>query len=370
MLTKRPGGARYFEPILLLLYITPKLPSIDDGATGLVISKLHGDNVKLIINGSIAFDYLMSFPGSFYEHLIADKLDKISVSFLVDALNRRHGGCAANIAYSLALLGESPLLVGSVGRDFGEYEQKLASTGVDCSHIHHVEDVFTASFFCNTDRENNQISSFYTGAMQYARDISLEPFKDEKTLAIISPDDPEAMSRHARECREFGIPFIYDPSQQIVRLEGSTLRQDAEGAKVLIFNEYELEMFRKKTGLSDPRIFELAETVILTLGDDGAEIRNREGTLRIPCVPPQHIQDPTGVGDAFRSGIMKGMVSGLSWETTGRIAALAATYVLETDGPQNHHYDLDSFLRRYEAVFGPSPDLDRLQQSGYRTVEE
>ena len=313
--------------------------------------------MKLLITGSIAYDYLMSFPGRFSEHLLAEKLDKISLSFLVETLHKRHGGCAANIAYSLALLGEAPLLIGAAGSDFGEYEAKLASAGVDCSRVNKVDDVFTASFFCNTDKENNQIASFYTGAMQFARDISLEEFKNREVLAIISPNDPDAMKRHAEECRNFNIPFIYDPSQQIVWLDGETLRRDAQRAKALILNEYELELFYKKTGLDDNTIMDLVESVILTLGENGAEIRTKEKTYKIPIVKPSQVLDPTGVGDAFRAGVLKGMLCGLSWEMIGKMGALAAAYVLETDGPQAHHYTLASFIKRFEEYFGDHPEL-------------
>ncbi len=313
--------------------------------------------MKLLITGSIAYDYLMSFPGRFSEHLLAEKLDKISLSFLVETLHKRQGGCAANIAYSLALLGEAPLLIGAAGADFGEYEAKLARAGVDCSRVKKVNDVFTASFFCNTDKENNQIASFYTGAMQFARDISLEEFKNHEVLAIISPNDPEAMKRHAEECRNFNIPFLYDPSQQIVWLEGETLRRDAQRAKALILNEYELELFYKKTELDDKTILDLVESVILTLGENGAEIRTKEKTYKIPIVKPSQILDPTGVGDAFRAGILKGILCGLSWEVIGKMGALAAAYVLETDGPQAHSYTLASFIKRFEAFFGENAGL-------------
>lgn len=316
--------------------------------------------MKPLITGSIAFDYLMSFPGKFSEHLLADQLQNISVSFLVDKLNRRRGGCAGNIAYTLALLEEKPVLVGAVGSDFSDYGEALAATGVDLSGVLTREDVFTASFFCNTDSDNNQIASFYTGAMQFAREISLADLNVKEGLAIISPNDPEAMSRHAEECRALNIPFVYDPSQQIARLDGKALVESAKGAKILIVNEYELAMFKKKTGLDDAGLKTLAEIVIVTLGEKGAEIRLPDRDVRIPVAPPEQILDPTGVGDAFRAGLMKGLASGLSWETAGRIGSLAATYVLETDGPQSHAYALGEFVSRYEEVFGPCAEIRAL----------
>ncbi|MCK5147021.1 carbohydrate kinase family protein [bacterium] len=316
--------------------------------------------MKLIVTGSIAFDYLMSFPGKFSDHIIADQLKNISVSFLVDNLNRRRGGCAGNIVYSLALLGEKPLLVGSAGQDFSDYGRDLAEIGVDLSMVKIVDSVFTASFFCNTDSENNQIASFYTGAMQYAREIDIASLAGESVLAIISPNDPEAMVRNARTCREKGIPFIYDPSQQIARMDGDALVDSARGARILIVNEYELAMFKKKTGLDDAGLAELAEVVIVTLGERGTEIRLAERIVNIPIAQPEKILDPTGVGDAFRSGLMTGLANGLSWETSGRIGSLAATYVLETDGPQSHHYNVEDFVQRFITVFGGNDEVVQL----------
>ena len=309
--------------------------------------------MRPVVTGSIAFDYLMSFPGRFEEHFLPEKLDRISVSFLVDQLNLRRGGCAANIAYSLALLGERPLLVGAAGSDFGPYGADLEKMGVDLSGVLVKEDVLTASFFANTDREGNQIASFFTGAMRHAREISLsEVIQDPDPVVLISPNDPEAMSRHAEECRREGYRFLYDPSQQIARTPGEVLARDAKGAWILLVNEYEEEMFLKKTGLPREKLGELARNVVVTLGARGAEIRTPRETYSIPPARPEKILDPTGVGDAFRAGLAKGLAAGLPWETAGRMGSLAAAYVLETDGPQSHTYDLSRFVDRYDAQFG------------------
>ena len=316
--------------------------------------------MNLIVTGSIAFDYLMSFPGRFSEHLLADQLQNLSVSFLVDTLHRRRGGCAGNIAYTLALLGERPLLVGAAGHDFADYGGCLEGLGVDLSGVKIVDSVFTASFFCNTDKDNNQIASFYTGAMRHAREITLGSLAHSDSLVIISPNDPEAMANHAHQCRELGVSFIYDPSQQIARLDGEALLESTRGAKMLIVNAYELALFKNKTGLDDAGVQALAEIVVVTLGDQGAEIRLPQRTVTIPVVPTQRILDPTGVGDAFRAGLMKGMAHGLSWETAGRMGSLAAAYVLETDGPQSHGYTLPEFIRRFETVFGGADEVGTL----------
>lgn len=316
--------------------------------------------MKSVITGSIAYDYLMSFPGNFSDHFIADKLDSISVSFLVDSLNKRKGGCAANIAYNLALLGDKPILFGAVGRDFKDYRADLEKIGVDTAYTKEFHQAYTASFFANSDKNGNQISSFYTGAMQYAKELSLEDFKNDKSLlVIISPNDPEAMGRYAAQCKEFGIDFIYDPGQQIVRLDGKTLKDCMSGAKLLILNDYEYGMLRKKTDFNDRDILDQAENVIITRGSKGADIYTTEGEIHIPVVKIDNIFDPTGIGDAFRAGLMKGLGCGLEWEEAGCMGSLAAAYVLETDGPQSHSYSIDEYIERYFENFGKSETVRR-----------
>ncbi len=315
--------------------------------------------MNLIVTGSIAFDYLMSFAGDFREHILPEKLDAISVSFLVDNLHKREGGCAANISYSLALLGHTPRLVGAAGCDFETYRSRLNEAGVDTTAVLLDDKAYTASFFANTDRRGNQIASFYAGAMLRAREISLQAFSGPESVVIISPNDPEAMSRHAGECREFGIDFIYDPGQQIAVLDGETLLADSRGSAILILNEYELEMFKKKTGSREEELFDLTDTLIVTMGEDGAVIRRRDESYAIPTAKPGSVLDPTGVGDAFRAGLLAGLSWGLAWPVCGRLGSLAAAYVIETDGPQNHRYSLADFIQRYQQNFGPEEALSK-----------
>ncbi len=318
--------------------------------------------MNVIVTGSIAFDYLMSFNGRFSEHFLPDKLDSISVSFLVDSLKKRRGGCAANIAYNLALLDEKPLLVGAVGKDFTKYGEALKKIGVDISGLLERPDEYTASFFANSDRDGNQIASFYTGAMKHAKSISVKRLWDQNTvMAIVAPDDPDAMRNHVLELREIDAPYIYDPGQQIVLLEGEDLKDGTQGAKMLILNDYELEMFKNKTGLKkDEDILEWVPTIIVTLGEKGSQIITGTEKRHIPVASPREVLDPTGVGDAYRAGLIKGMVHGLSWETAGRMGSLAAAYVLETDGPQNHTYTVQTFVQRYSQLFGKSEETGRL----------
>lgn len=312
--------------------------------------------MNIVITGSIAFDYLMRFPGNFLDHVKPDRLQKLSLSFLVDDMVKQRGGCAPNIAYSLALLGERPVVMATAGQDFGEYRSWLEEQGVDTSAVKVVPEVFTASFLVTTDQELNQIASFYTGAMAYARTLSFRDLTMPVDLTIVSPNDPEAMDKYPRECRALGIPYIYDPSQQIVRSSPESLRDGLVGADILVVNDYEYELLKDRIGMSDADIRRsVNRAVIVTLGADGALIwagTNREERIAVPAVPPREIKDPTGVGDAFRAGLIKGLALGLPWASCGRIGSLAATYVLETMGPQTHRYTLDEFAARYESVFG------------------
>jgi adenosine kinase len=318
--------------------------------------------MNIVVTGSIAYDYLMTFPGYFADYILPDRLDRISLSFLVDEMRRQRGGCAANIAYNLALLGEHPRVMATAGQDFGEYRQWLEQHGVDTSLIRDEPDLFTASFFVNTDQGGHQIASFYTGAMARARELSFYDLEaDEIDLAVISPNDPQAMVKYAAECQELGIPYLYDPSQQIVRLTGEDLRGGLEGCSLLVVNDYEFELLREKTRLSPHTIRHTpTDACVVTLGAKGAIIWAGGAAHHIPAVPPQRAEDPTGIGDAFRAGLIKGLALGLSWDLAGRMGALAATYALEHIGPQSHHYTLAEFVARFREHFNDNRVLDVL----------
>ena len=308
--------------------------------------------MKTVVTGSIAFDYLMSFPGRFTEHFLPDHINRVSLSFLVDSMDKRRGGCAPNIAYTLALLGERPLLMATAGEDFGEYRQWLEAAGIDTSLVKQVAGKFCASFFCSTDRDNNQIASFYTGAMADAGQLSFRTVRD-CGLATISPNDPGAMLQYAEECRTLGIRYIFDPGQQCARMSGSELRVGVAGATIVIVNDYELELLRQKTGLGEDDILATSQALIVTRGEAGSSVITRGGRSDVPAVRPDRIVDPTGVGDAYRGGLMKGIVMGLPYEAAARIGSVAATYALEHLGGQSHAYTWPEFQKRYEAHFGP-----------------
>lgn len=321
--------------------------------------------MTIAVTGSMAFDYIMSFPGKFADHILPDQIQILSVSFLVDSMRRERGGTAGNIVYTLALLGQPSLLMASVGQDAPEYIASLSERGVDTSGVLQLPNEFTASFFVSTDQVNNQIASFYTGAMAKAGQISFAD-QDYKniSLAVISPNDPDAMIKYVQECKDLHIPYVYDPSQQIPRLDTDTLVDGIGGAKILIVNDYEYEMVKKRTGLTDADINRMAETVVVTLGEQGSIIR--AGTIgseeyeefNIPAIAPDRLAEPTGVGDAYRAGLLTGVMRGYSWQFAGRLGAVAATYVLEQHGTQRHGYTRKQFALRYQETFGNDPELD------------
>ena len=307
--------------------------------------------MKIVVTGSIAYDYLMSFPGKFTEHFLPEHMQRVSLSFLVDSMDKRRGGCAPNIAYTLALLGEHPLLMATAGEDFGEYRQWLEAAGIDTTLTRQIEGKFCASFFCSTDRENNQIASFYTGAMADAGQLSFRGIKNVG-FAIISPNDPGAMVQYAEECRTLGIKFIFDPGQQCARMSGDELRDGITGAAIVIVNDYELELLRQKTGLGEQDILGVAETLIVTRGENGSSVIEKSGRIDVPAVTPHRIVDPTGVGDAYRGGLLKGLASRAPYEVCARLGSVAATYALEHLGGLSHSYTLNEFTRRYQEHFG------------------
>jgi len=310
--------------------------------------------MKLIVTGSVAFDYLMSFPGRFTEHLLPEHMHRLSLSFLVDTMDKRRGGCAPNIAYTLALLGERPLLMATAGQDFGEYAAWLTAAGIDTSLVKVVDGKFCASFFCSTDQHNNQIASFYTGAMANAAELSFRTVAGigSDTLVTISPNDPGAMVQYAEECSTLGVKYIWDPGQQCARMDGAQLADGVKGAYMVIVNDYELELLRQKTGMGEQAILAEGALLVVTRGENGSSIMTRNEEFDVPAVPPERIEDPTGVGDAFRGGLMKGLAIGAPLDVCAKMGSVAATYALEHLGGQSHAYTLEEFALRYEEHFG------------------
>lgn len=312
--------------------------------------------MKIAVTGSIATDHLMHFPGRFADQLLADQLDKVSLSFLVDDLVVRRGGIGANIAFGLAQLGLRPVLVGAVGSDFAEYQAWLERHGVDCGSVHVSEVAHTARFVCTTDEDLCQIASFYTGAMAEARNIELSPAAVRiggLDLVVISANDPVAMLRHTQECRDLGFPFVADPSQQLARMSGEQVRDLIDGAAYLMTNEYEKDLLESKTGLSDGQVLDMVGVRVTTLGKNGVRITGRgiEPVL-VPVAREVQAYDPTGVGDGFRAGFLAARGWGLGLERAAQVGSMMAMLVLETVGTQEYQVRADEFVKRLGESYG------------------
>jgi adenosine kinase len=315
--------------------------------------------MSVIVTGSIATDYIMKYPGHFREHILIEQTGKLTVSFLVEEKQMSRGGVAPNICYTLALLGEKPKLMGAVGQDFGDYRQWLELQGIDTSLAIAYEGEFTATFTVITDLDQNQIAGFHSGAMQRGKELTYRSLdKAEIDYVIISPHDPEGMVRNCAECRELGIRFIFDPSQQLARLSGAQVLEAMDCAYGLTVNDYELEVLKSKTGLDEAAILDKVNLLVVTRGADGASLISKDRRVDAPVAPAREIVDPTGVGDAFRGGLLVGLLRGYPWEVTGRIGALAATYCLEQVGAMNHRYTVPEFVARYRETFGDAPELE------------
>jgi len=311
--------------------------------------------VTIAVTGSIATDHLMRFPGRFAEQLLADQLNHISLSFLVDDLVVRRGGVGGNIAYAMGVFGGDPVLVGAVGADFAEYRAWLESNGVNCDSVLVSTTAHTARFVCTTDEDMAQIASFYPGAMSEARNISLAEVVETHgvDLVLIGANDPEAMARHTDECRELGVAFAADPSQQLARLSGDEAARLIDGAAYLFTNQYEWGLLQQKTGLTEDEIRAQVGLRVTTLGGDGVEIVDSDGNwVRVSVVPERAKVDPTGVGDAFRAGFLLGHRGGLSLERAAQLGCLVAVYVLETTGTQEWTFDRADALKRLTDAYG------------------
>ena len=319
--------------------------------------------MRIVVTGSIATAYLMTFPGRFADQLVADQLDRVSLSFLVDELEVRRGGVAANICFGLGQLGLTPVLAGAVGQDFdADYRAWLRRHGVDTSSVHVSELRHTARFLCTTDADQNQMASFYTGAMEEARFIELQTIVDRLgaiDLVVVSPNDPEAMLRHTSECRQIGVPFMADPGQQLARMEGPQVRRLVDSAAYLITNDYERALLETKTGWNGDEVLERVGYRVTTLGPKGSVIESAEGVVaEVPAAPEDTRADPTGVGDAYRAGFLAGLAWQLPLHRCAQIGSMVATYVLENVGTQEYELEPEGFVERVGTVYGPDAAAD------------
>ncbi len=311
-----------------------------------------GSRKAALICGSVAYDTILVFPDRFKAHLLPDKLHILNVSFLVPEMRREFGGCAANIAYGLRLLGDEGVAMATAGHDFAPYRERMLAQGIRVDRIKVVDDAFTAQAFITTDLDDNQITAFHPGAMQHAHVNKVSDAGESIALGIVAPDGRQAMIEHAAQFEAAKIPFIFDPGQGLPMFGAAELSTFIDQATWIAVNDYEWGMMQQKTGLTAADIVKRVKALIVTRGAEGSVIHTPEGTLAVPAVKARSVVDPTGCGDAYRAGLMHGLLHGLDWQTTGRIAALMGAIKIESRGPQNHEFTRAEFDRRYRENFG------------------
>jgi adenosine kinase len=311
--------------------------------------------MHIFVSGSLAYDRIMDFPGRFADHILPEKIHILNVCFMVDGLTERFGGTAGNIAYNLALLGEEPVILATGGRDFGLYQEWLTELGLPLSGIRLIEEEFTAGAYITTDMADNQITGFNPGAMKHQTEYSFDSIDPKESLAIIAPGNLPDMLAYSQCYKEMGLPYIFDPGQSIPAWGPAELREMANGALALIMNDYEQEMFCQKTGLEEGNLRNFTQVLIITKGEEGSELIGPEGKEVIPAAKPRRVQDPTGAGDAFRAGLIKGLTLGLPWATAALMGATQASFAVEQPGTQEHRGKLSEFWRRYRDNFGTPP---------------
>jgi adenosine kinase len=311
--------------------------------------------MTVVATGSIAFDYILTFKGHFGDHILPDKAHVINLSFLVDSMQKRRGGVAGNYAYTLALLGHPAAVLATAGADGAEYRDWLQGLGIDCRGLRILPDEHTATGFTTTDLNDNQITGYYGGAMNRAGQLGLADTVPDPEAVIVGPNAPDAMLRLVHECRERGVRWVWDPAHQLPHMSKEDLEDGGRGAWILIGNDYEIELVRQRTGRSDEGLLELAEMVVTTFGRDGSEIATRDGVFKIPAAPATREVDAVGAGDAYRAGLVVGLLAGRGIDHAGRIASLAGSYVVEQTGTVEHAYTKEEVAHRFRKVYGEDP---------------
>ena len=307
--------------------------------------------MSALICGSIAYDTIMVFHDHFKDHILPDKIHILNVSFLVAELRKEFGGCAGNIGYNLKLLGGSGYIMGTVGGDFKAYAEWLEENDISQDHIKVIDHAHTAQAFITTDFDDNQITVFHVGAMECSDQLKVSDAKDIE-IGIISPDAPPGMIAHAQQFFDANIPFILDAGQNLLLFDGKALNTFIDQATWVAVNDYEWQLLKDRAGVDEVTILERVEALIVTKGGEGSDVYTRAGHINIPCAPVKKVVDPTGCGDAYRAGLLYGLMHGLNWETTGRIASLLGAIKIEKQGTQNHSFSRDDFKRRYQDSFG------------------
>jgi adenosine kinase len=308
--------------------------------------------MDIYISGSMAYDRIMDFPGRFSDYILPDKIHILNVCFNVNGMSEKFGGTAGNIAYTLSLLNEKPLIIATIGKDYQNYFDWLGKNNIPVEGIKIIPEEFTAGAYITTDMADNQITGFNPGAMKYASGYGFENADPENSVALIAPGNLQDMIEYARICREKGIRYICDPGQSLTKWEGETLREWIAGSMILISNDYELEIIMKMTGLDKKELLGLAQTIITTLGENGSLISNSKQDVSVPAAGVQNVVDPTGAGDAYRAGLLKGLATGKDIETAARTGAVAAAYAIEKYGTQEHYFTYEDFVERCRSNFG------------------
>jgi len=306
--------------------------------------------LSALICGSMAYDNIMVFPGRFQEHILADQLHILNVAFLVPEMRKEFGGCAGNIAYNLRMLGGDPLIMATVGRDFATYRELLTHQAVNEKYIIEIPETFTAQAYITTDLDDNQITAFHPGAMDFSHQNKV-PVDAGITVGMVSPDGRQGMLEHAAQFAEANIPFIFDPGQGLPMFDGGELKNFIDQASWVAVNDYEGQLLQERTGWSAEQIAERVEAFIVTRGGSGSKVYTAGKQLDIPAVKPQQIVDPTGCGDAYRAGLLFGISVGMSWEDAGRLASLIGSIKIADRGTQNHEFTRASLARDFEAAF-------------------
>lgn len=308
--------------------------------------------MNIFISGSMAYDRIMDFPGRFSDHILPDKIHILNVCFTLNGMVEKFGGTAGNIAYSLNLLREKPVILATIGRDYITYFERLRENGISVDGIRVIENEFTASAYITTDRADNQITGFNPGAMKYPSEYAFNSIDPDKTLVIIAPGNLQDMKGYAKACREKGIRHVCDPGQSLTLWDAASLKEWIDGSTILISNDYELEMIMNITGLGKNSLLGMTKTLITTLGDKGSVISTSGSDIRIPAAKAAAVVDPTGAGDAYRAGLVKGLSEGKDIEVSAKMGAVAAAYAIEKYGTQEHRYTYEEFIGRYKNNFG------------------
>ena len=306
--------------------------------------------MNIIVSGSLAYDRIMDFPGLFSDHILPEKIHTLNVSFNVNSLTEKFGGTAGNIAYSLALLGEKPIILATIGRDYHRYFEWLTKNKITCDNIIIIEEELTASAYITTDQADNQITGFNIGAMKYPSSFNFDQINPEESIAIVAPGNLEDMVNYTLIYKARGIDYIFDPGQSLPMWDSQDLIQCIDGSKIMISNDYELELIMNCTGLDRKKLLERTATIITTLGEQGSRLSTRDGETSIPAIKPDKVVDPTGAGDAYRAGLIKGLIQGRDVEESARMGSACASFAVESYGTQEHYFNLKEFEERLRST--------------------